>query len=440
MKDDKETNQIIRTIKELFMKNMNSNKELSKLIDKYLIPQELEKKSNAEVSTPFKLRQEMLDKIPTDFWNTPKKVFEPCVGKGGFIVDIIDRFMIGLKDNILDEKLRYKTIVEDCLYFSDINSTNIFICKLLIDPYNEYELNYNEGNTLEIDIKKKWGVGGFDAVIGNPPYNASGDTGTGNTIWQNFTRISLDKLIIKNGYLLYVHPPGWRKPNTERGKFYGYYELMAKDNQMIYLSIHGIKDGQQTFNCGTRYDWYLIEKKHKYTTTIVNDEKGNNIVVDMNDFQWLPNYNIKTIKNVLAKDNDERCEIIYDRTAYEPRKKWMSKTKNDIFQYPCVHSTPKSGTRYMYSKFNDRGHFGVSKVIFGDSGINEPIIDMNGNYGMTQHAMAISVNNIDEANQLCLNLKSNKMSNLIDSCLYSLYAIDWNIFKDMKKDFWKEFI
>ena len=117
MKDDKETNQIIRTVKELFMKNIKNNRELSKLIDKYLIPQELEKKSNAEVSTPFKLRQEMLDKIPVDFWTSIKKVFEPCSGKGGFIVDIIERFMVGLKKTIPDEKERYRTIVEKCLYF-----------------------------------------------------------------------------------------------------------------------------------------------------------------------------------------------------------------------------------------------------------------------------------------------------------------------------------
>ena len=89
----------------------------------------------------------MLDKIPVEFFTSIKKVFEPCAGKGGFIVDIIDRFMIELKDSIPDEKERYKTIVEKCLYFSDINPTNIFICKLLIDPYNEYKLNYNEGNT-----------------------------------------------------------------------------------------------------------------------------------------------------------------------------------------------------------------------------------------------------------------------------------------------------
>jgi type I restriction-modification system DNA methylase subunit len=147
------------------------------LIDKYLIPQELEKKSNAEVSTPFKLRQGMLDKIPLEFWTSIKKVFEPCAGKGGFIVDIIDRFMEGLKEKYPDENFRYKIIVEECLYVSDINPTNIFICKLLIDPYNEYKLNYNEGNTLELDIKEKWDIEGFDTVIGNPPYNAYGDTG-----------------------------------------------------------------------------------------------------------------------------------------------------------------------------------------------------------------------------------------------------------------------
>ena len=421
-------------------KNQVQACKISILIDKYLIPQELEKKSNAEVSTPFKLRQEMLDKIPVEFWTSTKKVFEPCSGKGGFIVDIIGRFMIGLEKTIPDEKERYNTIVEECLYFSDINPTNIFICKLLIDPYNEYKLNYNEGNTLELDIKEKWDIDGFDAVIGNPPYNSSGDTGTGNTIWQDFTKVSLNKLLKNNGYLLYVHPPGWRKPNTERGKFYGLYKLMTQENQMIYLSIHGIKDGKQTFNCGTRYDWYIIQHKSKYTTTIVNDEKNNKIVIDMNNFDWLPNYNIDSIQNILAKENEEKCNIIQSMSSYEPRKKWMSKVKTNEFKYPCIHSTPKSGIRYMYSKVNDRGHFGVSKVIFGESGIYKPVIDMEGNYGMTHGAMAIRIDNLEEATNICNVIENEKMKILIDSCLFSSFRIDWNIFKDFKKDFWKEFI
>ena len=58
-------------------------------------------------------------------------------------------------------------------------------------------MNYNEGNTLDLDIKEKWDIDGFDAVIGNPPYNSYGDTGTGNTIWQDFTKVSLNKFLKK---------------------------------------------------------------------------------------------------------------------------------------------------------------------------------------------------------------------------------------------------
>jgi hypothetical protein len=58
--------------------------EKSKLIDKYLIADNLEKKHNAEVATPYELRKEMLDKIPLKFWRKKRKVFEPCSGKGGF--------------------------------------------------------------------------------------------------------------------------------------------------------------------------------------------------------------------------------------------------------------------------------------------------------------------------------------------------------------------
>ena len=183
--------------KQLILDNFKNTKNLSLIIDKYLIPNKNDKNINAEVSTPYKLRQEMLDKIPVEFWTTPKKVFEPCAGKGGFLIDIITRFMNGLKEDIPDDKLRYKTILEKCLYFSDINPTNIFICKLLIDPYNEFKLNYNEGNTLELDIKHKWDIDGFDAVIGNPPYNSSAGINTGNIIYPKFIKLSINNFVKK---------------------------------------------------------------------------------------------------------------------------------------------------------------------------------------------------------------------------------------------------
>jgi hypothetical protein len=118
----------------------------------------------------------------------------------------------------------------------------------------------------------------------------------------------------------------------------------------------------------------------------------------------------------------------------------MSKVKCEEFKYTCIHSTPKNGTRYMYSNTNKNGHFGISKVIFGESGINSPVIDLNGQYGMTQGAMAITCSESLEAENICKSLQSEKFSKVIKSCSFSLFRIDWQLFTYFKKDFWKEFI
>jgi len=432
MKDDKETNQIIRTVKELFMKNVKNNKDLSILIDKYLIPQELEKKSNAEVSTPFKLRQEMLDKIPLDFWTTPKKVFEPCSGKGGFVIDIIDRFMEGLKDIIQDENLRHKTIVEECLYFSDINPTNIFICKLLIDPYNEYKLNYNEGNTLELDIQEKWNIDGFDAVIGNPPYNDdSGNKGKGHTLWTKFIEISIDKWIIKNGYLLYVTPSLWRQADHPLQK-------KMKEYQIEYLEIHNEEDGVKIFKCNTRYDWYVIKKTPYFKNTIIKTQNGEIVSKNLTTMNFIPNYNYELINRLT--DGDDKIKILHNESSYEVRKKWMSHIETEEYKYPCVYSiNRKNEIKFKWSSLKSNGMFDKSKIIFG-SGATGFIIDENGRYGMTQWATGI-----EDKKEFLLNIKnaldSDKFKNeVIKATSVSKSEINRKILKYFKKDFWKEFI
>ena len=454
MADNIEIKQITRTIKELFIKNKNNHKLLGQLIDEYLIPQELEKKSNAEVSTPYILRQEMLDKIPIEFWKGKKekkkrtginyriypKVLEPCCGKGGFIVDIVERFMIALEPYIKDKEERYRTIVEEILYFSDINPTNIFICKLLLDPDNKYKLNYNEGNTLELDIKEIWKINGFDCVIGNPPYNSSGNTGTGNTIWQDFTKLSLNKLLKIKGYLLFVHPPGWRKPCYKKSQLNGLFKLMCKDNKMIYLSIHDITDGKKTFKCGTKYDWYLIEKNNNNDKkTLIRDEKNNMIKINLNKLDWLPNYNIKEIIKLIDTTGNNNLNVIMD-SSYHATRDYVNDTQNNEYKYPLIHSTPKSNIRYKYSKVNDKGHFGIKKVIFGEAGINHVVVDIKGKYGMTQGAMAIVVENKKEAENIKKALLSDKFKSILKSCMWGNFRIDWRLFTYFKKDFWKKFI
>jgi|SaaInlStandDraft_1057018.scaffolds.fasta_scaffold00735_19 hypothetical protein len=432
---------ITKRIKHIFLECKGDRKKFAETVVEYFKPTCREKKNNAEIPTPRELKLEMTSKVPEDFWLKPQKVLEPSVGKGGFCLEIIEFFMKGLEEKIPDEEERYKTIVEDCLYFADINPVNIHITKLILDPNDEYKLNYYEGDALKLECEKDFGLNGFNLVIGNPPYNSSGNTGTGNTIWQHFVKLSLTKWILKNGYLCMVHPSGWRKPNTKRGKFYGLFKLMTCDNEMQYLEIHGLDDGKKTFDCGTRYDWYIIQKKPKDILSTVVDEKGVVSKIDMAQFKWMPSFNIDMCRGILTEEkSNELCPIIYDRSAYGADKKWTSKVKTDVFKYPCIHSTPKSGVRYMYSSKNDNGHFGIPKVIFGESGINHVVIDINGKYGITHGAMGIKVSSKKEAIQIKKALLSVKFQDFLKSSLFSSFRIDWNIFKSFKRDFWKEFI
>ena len=439
--------EIVNNIREIY--SIAPANKLRELIEKHFIPTNNEKKQNAEVPTPVKLVDDMLNSTPLEFWKKPQKVFEPCCGKGNFVLGIFDRFYKGLEEMYPDEIERCRVIMTECIYYADLTALNVFITteimKCHVQSYCgldelDFEFNNYTGDTLELNVEDIWDINGFDLICGNPPYNSSGDTATGNTIWQDFTKKSLNEWLLPYGYLLFVHPPGWRKPNTEKGKFYGLYNLMCVDNQMLYLEIHGIKDGQKVFNCGTRYDWYLIEKKKHYKQTIIIDENREQNNYDLSKFSWLANSKIDLIQKLLANDN-ETCPIIYNRSNYgSDNKKYISKQQNETYKYPIIHTIPLSGIRYIYSSINDKGHFGISKVIFGDNGLNDAIIDMEGKYGMSENSMAIKVDNIEEAINIKKALLSNNFKEIIKSCIIGNFRIDWRLFNEFKKDFWKEFI
>ena len=71
--------EIVNNIREIY--SIAPANKLRELIEKHFIPTNDEKKQNAEVPTPVKLVDEMLNTIPVEFWKTPQKVFEPCCGK-----------------------------------------------------------------------------------------------------------------------------------------------------------------------------------------------------------------------------------------------------------------------------------------------------------------------------------------------------------------------
>jgi hypothetical protein len=449
---------------------------LREKLEKEFVPTLEEKTQYAEVTTPYVLMEEMLDSIPSSFWECPdKKVFEPCCGKGGFVLSLFERFFKGLQDIMEDEVARSTHILNNILYFADISLSNIIITREMLKAYASFRCQGSVDADAGADFSKvlccgfcgnslgyRDGIwsGLFDAVVGNPPFNAGPEHKI--ILWPEFVYRALEVWIKGGGYLLFLHPPGWRKPFTRRRKNYTHiFDLMTQDNQMLKLSINGKKEGWAKFNCGTRFDHYLIstfpkggaKSSHSQSLTLappfpkveveINDEDGIISHIDLTQWKWLPSKNYGLISSILAKEGEERCPIMYSRSSYGTDKSWMCCLKNEEvgFVYPCVHSTLKGGiVRYYYSKFNNKGFFGDPKVIFGESGIFEPILDLDGTYAMTHCAMAISISGEEEGTKIVQALKSDKFDKLIQSCCFSSFRIDWRMFIDFKRDFYLEFI
>ena len=151
---------------------IDNPKELLELINECLKPKTIEKKQFGEVFTPMKLVNEMLDKLPIEVWkNKTLKWLDPATGMGNFPIAVYLRLMEGLKEEIEDDKERKTHILENMLYMCELNKKNVLITKQIFDINNEYKLNLYEGNSLQLDIQKEFGITKFDIIIGNPPYN-----------------------------------------------------------------------------------------------------------------------------------------------------------------------------------------------------------------------------------------------------------------------------
>ena len=434
----KNNNEIINNIREIY-KSAPSNK-IHQLIAKHFIPSIEEKKNNAEIPTPLELVNEMLNKIPEKFWKKPKRVLEPCCGKGNFVMKIFEKFYIGLKELYPNETKRCKIIITKCLYYTDLTPLNIFItteilkCEIQSKTGNEeitYNFNSHIGNTLELDIKKTFKIDNFDAVIGNPPYNDnSGNKGKGHMLWDKFVIISLNKFLKESGYLVYVHPAVWRQ-----------YEHpclnIIKNKQIIYLEIHNVDDGQKTFRCATRYDWYVLQNKENNNKTIIKGEDGSINYINLKEWNFIPNMMFAEIKQLITNNNN-KLDVNYYRSNYGADKKWVKKIKNDEFKYPVVYSINKENNLSLcYSNTNDNGHFGHSKFIFSNgAGF---YCDDSGSYGLTQWAYCIydTKENLPLIEKTFRSTQFIKIKNAIhlDSSSYNI-----KVMKLFKKDFYKNFI
>jgi superfamily II DNA or RNA helicase len=406
-------------------------KEVLQFIEENLMPKKEQKDSRGEVFTPLEVVEDMLNKLPEDVWKHPEyKWLDPANGIGNFPVVAFAKLDIGLSDWEKDANKRRKHIIENMLYMCELDSTNVELSKKLLLKMCggglDCKLNVIEGDSLLLTdevLKERFGVNRFDVIMGNPPYNSKGVNKGGGTVWPKFVKRAFE-LVKENGYITFVHPPGWRK----------FYDPEDRDNQgKIWNNIRNrgwsllhinINDKPRFVSTNVITDYYVIKagKSDKLTSydisTLGVKSSGS---VELN-FQFIPNViteeTISIIKKLFAADGNP-IKIVYNQ-SFKPTID--DKNPDGV---PHYHFTNRTGEKQIYyKKYPETPEY-----------INNPkvIMTMKAGYekgrlfafyeetpmGTTNNSMYMLVNSAEEGNKITEFLNSDIVTFLMKITQYS---------------------
>ena len=347
-----------------------------KYIDQHLAPKNEERKKFGEVFTPISLVHEMLDKLPNTLWNDKTLLWlDPANGIGNYPIAVFLRLCygfrtkdgkyIGITDSgdgkynpglttvIKNETARRQHIVEKMLFMVELNSKNNVIARRLfmklapdVKP-NIIPIHKDDGFLADVPMKFPNGtINKFDIIMGNPPYNSGGILKGGGTIWPDFVKKSF-KLVKDDGYICFVHPPGWRK----------FYDPEDRDNQgkLLYIikenrwNLDYVNVSDQPPPHFPIVDYYVIHAKKtnkptKYDSTFMGIINSGEAIMDYPFIPNILNDETMSILKKLFKAKGEPIHIIYNQ-VFKP-----SASDKGNPGIPHYHFTTKTGEKQIYKK------------------------------------------------------------------------------------------
>ena len=354
-------------------------------------------KTSNDVPTPIDCVEEMVSKIPEDFWSRKDiKILDPCCGFGNFPLVIYFKLL---------KHHSKKYILENILYFNEINEDrvnalqSVFNCK--INVYNEDFLEFNT------ELK-------FDLIVANPPYakllpNGKRASKNHNLIGA-FIRKSLE-MLNPSGMLLYITPDNWMS-FADRNTLIG--ELTSL--QIWYINIHTAK--KYFKKIGSSFVWYLIENKPFYKNIEIEGiwkNKTYKSSVKSEKRKFIPLCYNAVIQSILHKtiDNTELRKFEVQTTSdlhKYTKKKFISSTRDDTFKYKLIHTPKQTVWSSRPHKFQE-GY----KVFISTTSYYSTFVD---NCGMTQSIAFIRCKDEEEANRVSKVLNHPMYKFINDICRY----------------------
>jgi hypothetical protein len=391
---------------------IDNPKDLLELINSCLKPKVIEKKLYGEVFTPMNfINNNMLldlesyykEKYNQNIYeNETLKWGDTTTGMGNFPVAIYYKLMEGLKIKIPNDKDRKKHILENMLFMAENNKKNCFIVKQIFNSNNDYKLNLYEGNSLQLDIRKEFGIDKFDIVIGNPPYNEELTTkkGSAPALYNKFVEYYIEKCV----FLSFVIPSRW----FSGGKgLDGFRKKMLGRSDIVY--IKHFEDACKIFGNSVEIkggvNYFLKDKNHN------GDCNFNGSITKLNNYDVFVDSKYYTIIDKMLQFNSINNLFIgqsYSGVNSNDKRLKDTETKTTL---KCYVSQQKGFEKYIEkTEINKDRDFNKWKVIttrssfgansgFGNMFIGKPNEICNQSY------VLFEVVNEEEANSLLTYMK-----------------------------------
>ena len=440
--------------------NIKEPRKLLEFINENLSPKETEKKDRGEVFTPMEIVNEMLDALPKEVWdNTEFKWLDPAAGMGNFPIAVYERLMERLMDGLIlripNEEERRKHILEEMLYMVEFDKANVFMMKKIFCG-TTYKLNIFEGSFIDgddyidngIDIypsntklrnennkrfieKVKSFDNKFDVIMGNPPYNKDGAGKGGGVFWKSFVYKSLE-ILRNDGYILMIHPTGWRKPVSMRASAGDIWELFKKYN-LIFLKITDEKIPHFP-----KVDYYVLKKSTiQQDTRVVNQFEKNPSTtssVNLYNLPFIPhliNNDVISIMNKLLKKKGGKFDIKRNQTI-KPKKGILNNSGIPHARYYDINT--KKYQEVLEKYLNKPDYILTPKIIMTYSGGKTPA-NLYAKYfskeiGVTDNTMYQIITKKDNINNLITFLNSRLIHFILKITQYSSapnYKNEFNI-------------
>ena len=319
-------------------------KEVILMLREYVKVGPEERKRFGEVFTDLNLVKHILSRIPEEDFKNPNKTFlDLANGTGVFPLIVIYRLMKGLAyvEGFEDPDVRYKHIVENQIFVSEIQPKNMFLYLCLIDPYDEYDLNIYCGSSLDDGFRKHmkevWKKNSFSYSIGNPPFNQMID--------MKFVRLSYE---ITDATCI-VHPSTWLLDEKGKQKAFNQTKDLIKDHldSIELFNGNGVFNIQLFVPCVITYiDRYKRDKGIKCI------DKINDVELVYDDIYQINKYSNKdeylSIKNKISNkmfDNIDNYKIFNISTK-------RNKTVGKISKYSKLNTE----NEYYINIAQIRGH------------------------------------------------------------------------------------